>query len=278
MEKIMKQYRISFLGMGNMASALLEGILSADTLGIRPDAICMYDRLHSQCERYSHTGASTVSSASDAVRFGDIVFIAVKPQNIKDLLEEITQAGTDLCGKTCVRIVARVKRASICKGLGGTVPVIRTIPNTPLLIAKGTTALSRNDSVKDDVFAFVCDLFGASGSTLLVEEDKINAVTAATSSAPAYIYLIIQAIVEGAEKQGLSGPEIQEAVCHMVAGSAEMVLRTGKSPEELIRMVTSPNGTTERAMRVLNEKGVKEIFAEAMDACTRRAEELSRLF
>lgn len=273
----MNPYKISFLGMGRMASALLGGILGAQTLGIRPEQLCMYDKLPEQCLRMSDTGVSAAASAGEAVRFGDIIFLAVKPQNIRELFETVRESGADISGKTFVSIVAGVTIKSICEMIGGPAPVIRTIPNTPLLIGKGTTALSRNGLVDVSVFDFVRQLFGAAGTTLCVEEDKINAVTAATSSAPAYIYLVIQAIIEGAERQGLSGREIQEAVCHMVAASAEMVLKTEKTPEELIAMVTSPNGTTERAMRVLNGKGVKEIFSEAMDECVKRAEELSRL-
>ncbi len=260
----MKKY--SFIGAGNMAYAMIGGMDGAD--------VTVYDKMTSQYEKFGGR-VKTAKSAADAVKTADYVVLAVKPQNFKELLKELRENGVSLDGKTFVSIAAGVKTESICEGLGRDVPVIRTMPNTPLLIGKGVTALSRNALVTDEAFGEIDAMFSSVGVTIELPEDKMNTVIAATSSAPAYIYYIIDSICEEARAEGLDIPEITRAVCEMVKGSADMVMTSGRTPKELIKMVTSPNGTTERAMNVLYESNVSETIAEAMKACTKRAFELS---
>lgn len=260
----MKRY--AFIGAGNMAYAIIGGMGEAD--------ITVYDKITSQYEKFGGS-VKTAKSAPKAVENADYVVLAVKPQNFAELLEEVRNSGVSLDKKTFVSIAAGVKTNSICKGLGRDVPVIRTMPNTPLLIGKGVTALSRNGLVSDEAFNEIDAMFSSIGVTVELPEDKMNAVIAATSSAPAYIYHIIDSICAEARAEGLDFPGITEAVCEMVKGSADMVLQSGKTPAELIKMVTSPNGTTERAMNVLYGEGIAETIARAMQACTKRAQELS---
>lgn len=260
----MKRY--AFIGAGNMAYAIIGGMGKAD--------VTVYDKITSQYEKFG-TAVKTAESAPKAIENADYVVLAVKPQNFAELLEEVKNSGICLDGKTFVSIAAGVKTESICKGLGKDVSVIRTMPNTPLLIGKGVTALSRNGLVSDEAFKEIDAMFSSIGVTVELPEDKMNAVIAATSSAPAYIYHIIDSICAEAKAEGLDFPGMTEAVCEMVKGSADMVLQSGKTPAELIKMVTSPNGTTERAMNVLYSEGISETIAKAMKACTKRAEELS---
>ena len=261
----MKRY--SFIGAGNMAYAIIGGMGSGA-------AVTVYDKLASQYDKFG--GAVDIAaSAADAVRVADYVVLSVKPQNFKEVLSKIRESGVDLSGKTFISIAAGVKISSICEALGKEVPVVRTMPNTPLLIGKGVTALSRNDAVDDACFDEVKALFSSLGSIMLLAEDKMNAVIAATSSAPAYIYYIIDCIAKEAVAEGLDGKDVLSAVCEMVKGSADMVLSSEKTPAELVKMVTSPNGTTERAMKVFYEGGLDLMIAKAMKECTKRAEELS---
>lgn len=260
----MKRY--SFIGAGNMAYAMVCGMGSAD--------ITVYDKITSQYAKFAPT-VKIAKSAPDAVRCADYIVLAVKPQNFKELLTEIRESETELSGKIFISIAAGVKISSICSALGSEVAVVRTMPNTPLLIGKGVTALSRNSLVSDADFEEIKSLFSAIGTVLTLEEDKMNAVIAATSSAPAYVYHFIDCIVKEAVAEGLDAEDMLKAVCEMVKGSAEMVLRSDKTPAELVKMVTSPNGTTERAMKVLNDNGFEKTVADAMKACTARAEELS---
>ena len=260
----MKRY--SFIGAGNMAFAIIGGMKNAD--------ITVYDKISSQYEKFGNT-VNIAPSAAKAVELSDYIVLAVKPQNFKELLCEIKESGVSLDGKVFVSIAAGVKISSICTALGKNVPVIRTMPNTPLLIGKGVTALSKNGLVSDEAFENIKATFASCGKVLELPEDKMNAVIAATSSAPAYIYYIIDCIVKEAISQGLDTSELTEAVCEMVKGSADMVMRSNKTPMELVKMVTSPNGTTERAMNVFYCQGLDKMISDAMKACTARAEELS---
>ena len=250
-----------------MAYAIIGG------MGKEAD-ITVYDKMPSQYDKFGGS-VKIAKSAPDAVAAADLIVLAVKPQNFKDVLAEIKGSGASLEGKTFISIAAGVKISSICNALGEEVAVVRTMPNTPLLIGKGVTALSRNGAVSDEIYSEIKNVFAGLGKVIDLPESKMNAVIAATSSAPAYVYYFIDCICREAEAQGLSGREMLEAVCEMVKGSADMVLSSGKSPEELIRMVTSPNGTTERAMNVFYEDGLKETVTKAMKACTVRAEQLS---
>ena len=150
------------------------------------------------------------------------------------------------------------------------------MPKTPLLIGKGVTALCRNKNVSDAQFDLVEHIFASRGATLRLDEANMNKIIAATSSSPAYIFLMIKAICDGAAAEGIRCDNLRDAVCNMVIGSAELALRSDKSLDELIRMVTSPKGTTEKALEVFYAAGFEKTVAAAMDACTRRADELAQ--
>lgn len=259
--------KLAFLGAGNMAFAIVKGLSGAD--------ITLYDKITSQYDKFDES-VKRASSAAEAVKNADRVFLAVKPQNFPELLGELKESGIDLDSKVFVSIAAGISCESICRNLGKTVAVVRTMPNTPLMIGKGVTALSRNELVNDADFDEIVNTFALLGKTMILPEDKMNAVIAATSSAPAYVYHFIDAICKEAKNEGIDTPELLTAVCAMVSGSAEMLMSTDKSPEELIKMVTSPKGTTERAMNVLYEEGFADTVSRAMRACTERAEELSK--
>lgn len=258
-----------FLGAGNMAYAIIGGMKNAD--------ITVYDKLPTQYDKFNGS-VKIASSASEGVRNADYILLSVKPQNFPELLAEIRENVPSLVGKTFISIAAGVSCASICNKLGQNVAVIRTMPNTPLMIGKGVTALSKNAYVSNEAFNEVTGIFAALGKTILLPEDKMNAIIAATSSAPAYVYHFIAAIYNEAKKEGIDAPELLSAICAMVSGSAELLMSTQRTPEELIKTVTSPKGTTEKAMEVLYNEDFAGTVARAMEACTQRAEELSKAY
>ncbi len=266
MKEDLKMKKYAFLGAGNMAFAIIGGMKNAD--------VTIYDKIPSQYDKFENKVKIT-KTAAEAVEKCERIFLSVKPQNFKELLAEIKASGVSLENKLFVTIAAGVSTDSICNGLGRRVPIVRAMPNTPLLIGHGVTAISRNAEVSDADFDEIFEMFSNIGYTFKLPENKMNEVIAATSSAPAYIYHFIECIADEAKAEGLDG-DILSAVCEMVKGAAEMVIKTGKTPKELIKMVTSPNGTTERAMNVLYEKDVRGTISEAMKACTLRAAELSK--
>ena len=261
--------RIAFIGAGNMAYAIIGGMKNTE--------VTVYDKLTAQYDKFDES-IKKASSASEAVSEAEYIVLSVKPQNFPELLNELREGNIKIDNKVFISIAAGISCDSICRGLGKNVAVVRTMPNTPLLIGRGVTALSRNSLVPDKEFEEVNEIFSALGKTLILPEDKMNAVIAATSSAPAYVYKFIDAIYKEARTEGIDSPELLSAICAMVSGSAEMIIATHKTPDELIRMVTSPNGTTERAMKVLDQECFSDTVSKAMKACTERAEELSQSY
>ncbi len=263
--------KIAFIGTGNMASAIINSILASNL--IIAENIYLFNRSK---EKYSKFPTECVKceSINEACNNADYIFLSTKPQNIKDVLADIKCENSDK--KVFVSICAGITIESIEKELNGA-KIIRTMPNTPLLIGQGVTALCRNDSVTDEEFEFVTSLFASSGYTAEFKESEINAITAVTSSSPAYIYYFIKSMLDGAKKLGLDSDNLLEMICRTFIGASNMVLSDPRSVDELIRMVKSPNGTTERALNVFENEGISEINERAMQACADRADELSKL-
>ncbi len=223
-------------------------------------------------------GFRIASSPADAAEISDFIVLSVKPQNYFDVLGNIKESGISLAGKVFISLGAGITSDSVCRCLGADAAVVRTMPNTPMLIGYGVTALCPNKFVSNEDFSKVEAIFASRGATMRLPEEMMNPVISVTSSSPAYIYLMIDAMLSGAKAEGADDPKMLEMICRTVIGSAEMVLKSGKTPEELIRMVKSPKGTTEQALNALSEHGFSEAVADAMHRCTLRAEELSAEF
>lgn len=254
-----------------MAYAIIGGITGgASSLPISKSEIILFDTNPKQYGKFDgdFKFAKDIYEATNA----DIIFLAVKPQNYAAVLEQIN--GSNFEGKIIISIAAGISTEYIESKIGKCA-VVRTMPNTPLLVGKGLTALCRNKNVNDADFDFVESIFAASGTTIRIEESEMNKIIPATSSSPAYVFLFIKAICDGAMAQGLKCDDIRKAVCDAVIGSALLAKESELSLDELIRMVTSPKGTTERAMNVFYEDGFEQIVSKAMDACLKRADELS---
>jgi len=264
--------KFAFLGTGNMAGAIIRSMYG----NYSPDRIVLFDKDTSKYDVYRKEPYILATSAAEAVSLADYIVLSVKPQNFTELLTEIKNADIDLSNKTFISIAAGITTDFVCEKLGRKVAVIRTMPNTPLLIGKGVTALSRNDCVSDSIFKNICAVFAASGSAFTLPEDKMNDIISVTSSSPAYVYLFIKSIYDTAVEMGFDNKDLLEIVCKTVIGSAEMILKTQKTPDELIAMVKSPKGTTEQALNVFEENNFENIVKQAMLKCSERAEELSK--
>lgn len=262
--------KLAFLGVGNMAGAILGSLR-----GVVDDAdIILFDRFPEAMARYADRGYVRAVSAPAAAAAADCVIFAVKPQNMPELFDELKAADV-VHDKLLVSIAAGVPIRAFTDAFGP-LPVVRTMPNTPMLIGEGVIALCRNALVDDAAFAFVRSLFDAAGSTIVLDEADMNKIISVTSSSPAYVFLFIKSIYESGLAQGLADEGLLDAVCDAVIGSAKLVKASDKTPDELIAMVTSKKGTTEQALMKLDEYKFAEGIHEAMLACTRRAEELGR--
>lgn len=264
--------KFAFLGTGNMAGAIVRSMQN----NYSAEDIILFDKDFSKYDPYRNEPFVLANTASEAVEKADFIFLSVKPQNFTDLLTEIKESGVSLEGKTFISIAAGITTDFVCDKLGQKVAVIRTMPNTPLLVGKGVTALSKNEYVNEKVFKNICAVFAASGTSFTLPEEKMNDIISVTSSSPAYVFLFIKSIYDAATEMGFDNKDMLEIICKTVIGSTELLLKTGKTPDELITMVKSPKGTTEQALNVFYDNNFSDIVKEAMIKCSERAEELSK--
>lgn len=266
---------IAFIGVGNMASAIISGITrEGSPVSVAYSDLILSDCLTEKCLPYQDKGAYVASSVSEAASRADCIVLSVKPQNFSEILPELsTVEGIEK--KLIVTIAAGITSTRVRDALHGA-PVVRVLPNTPMLIGMGVSAVCRADDVPSEDFTFVCGLFESSGNVTVIDEEEMNRIISVTSSSPAYVFAFIKAVCDGATAQGLDGEALLPAVCDMVIGSATLLKTGGKTPEEQIRMVTSKGGTTERAMATLTNRNLYGMIKDAMQACTACADELSR--
>ena len=261
---------IAFLGVGNMGSAILGGMLNAGVFAAENILLC--DMQKEKCIPFIERGCTFTSSPAEAVQQADTILLAVKPQQLGDLLESIAP----ICGgKLILSIAAGVTIRRIREALPGTC-VIRIMPNTPLLVGCGVSALCRDENVSEEDYALAERIFSASGTVISVREEQINPITALTSSSIAYFARFIGEMCAWAKENGFDDDaEILRMVCGSAEGASKLLTETEFDPRTLERAVTSPGGTTERAMAVFTERELGSMIAAAMDACRNRADELS---
>jgi pyrroline-5-carboxylate reductase len=265
--------KIGFIGVGNMAGAIIGGITAEGGTVAYADLV-LYDCLPEKCDTWAALGANVVDSEAAVVENADVIVLAIKPQGFPELLSRLATLPS-IRNKIIVTIAAGITVESISKTLNNP-SVVRVLPNTPMLIGRGVSVICRSNAVVGDDFDFVVSMFEASGRVMLIDESEMNRIISVTSSSPAYVFAFIKAICDGAAAQGLTSEEILPAVCDVIIGSAMLMKQGAKTPEEQIAVVTSKGGTTERAMAVLKEKDLYGMMAEAMLACTKRADELGR--
>jgi pyrroline-5-carboxylate reductase len=272
-EMLLKEKILGFVGAGNMAGAIVNGIVGTKTFA--PQKIYVYDiNAEKSKELQSAAGVNGVDSLIALIENCDIIFLAVKPQNFAEVLAAIKPVVNE--SKLFVSIAAGISTKYIIDSVGCDCPVIRTMPNTPLLIGKGATAICRIENVSDEDFDLVKSLFAACGTVTVLDESQMNAVISVNSSSPAYIYLFAKAMMDNAVKQGIDADTALQLICQTFEGSAGMLRKPELTPDALIKMVSSPGGTTLKALDVFYERDFENIVGDAMMACTKRAEELGK--
>lgn len=262
--------KIGFIGAGNMATAIIGGLVRS---GFNKNDIYVYDVFEEKLTAFSQMGVSVSTSAFELTKETDIVVLAVKPQQYGEVLKGIKEAA-DMT-KTFVSIAAGITVSYVREKLSLDVPVVRVMPNTPLLLGKGATAVSPSENVSDESFAVVKGMFESSGVVEILPENLMNAIISVNGSSPAYIYLFAKAVCDSAEAQGIDRDVAMKLFTSVLEGSAEMLRSSGDDPDTLIQKVSSKGGTTIAALERLYAHGFCEAVDDAMKACTKRAEELS---
>lgn len=262
---------LGFIGAGNMAGAMIDGILSKALLQPEEVAVCEMDP--AKAEAFGSQGCKLFSAIQELVTACDTIVLAVKPQSFPQVLPEVAKTMT--ADKVLVSIAAGISAEMIKKAVGFDCKVILVMPNTPLMLGQGATALARVAPTTEEEFRRVRALFDAVGTTGEVPSGKMREVIPVNGSSPAFVYLFARTIVECAENHGLDGETAMALFCQTLIGSAHMLLESGQTPMELIRAVCSPGGTTLAAMRTLEDQGFTSALTKAFEACVQRAEELS---
>lgn len=262
---------IGFIGLGNMATAIIGGILQKGAA--QKQNIVGSDKMTAACERVAEKyGITTYNSNSEVVRHADILFLAVKPQFFPEVLEEIR---SEIRPETVIVSIAAGKTLDyIGQLLGGDKKIIRCMPNTPALVLEGCTGVCANDRVSETEFNEVMDLLRSFGVAEAVPERLMDVVVGVSGSSPAYVFMFLEAMADEAVAAGMPRKQAYTFAAQAVLGSAKLMLETGKHPGELKDMVCSPGGTTIQAVKVLEEKGLRSAVMDAMEACIEKSRNL----
>ena len=257
---------LGFVGCGNMAQAMLKGILAkglykADEIIVSRRTKEALDALHEEL------GVQTTTDNKEVAEKADVLVLAIKPYQFADVIPEIAPVCKE--NALVISIAAGQTIANIEKLFGKTMKIVRTMPNTPALVLAGATGMCFHPSVSKEERGTAITIFESFGVVAEVSENMIDTVIGVSGSSPAYVFMFIEAMAGGMPRA-----MAYELAAQTVYGSAKMVLETGKHPGELKDMVCSPAGTTIEAVRVLEEKGLRSAVIEGQMACVKKAREL----
>jgi pyrroline-5-carboxylate reductase len=283
--------RIAIIGGGSIGEALLSGLLRA---GRQVKDMVVAEKAPDRAKYLSETYSVLVTTTADAVDTATYVIVAVKPADVESVIGEIAdaaaKAGSDAAEQVFVTVAAGVTTAYYENKLPAGSPVIRVMPNAPVVVGGGVSALARGRFATPDHLKAVSAIFDAVGGVLSVPESQLDAVTAVSGSGPAYFFLMVEALVDAGVAAGLSRSVATDLVVHTMAGSAAMLLERldeaqpagdaamgtamDTTAAQLRATVTSPGGTTAAGLRELERGGLRAAVAAAVDAAKRRSEQL----
>ncbi len=276
--------KIAFIGVGNMAQAIISGITARETGSVAWSDIILFNRHREKIEKYSSFGSRIADTLNEAVDLADCIILCVKPQNFCEILPTLSKCK-NVENKLFISIAAGIGTEAVSSAANGA-PVVRVMPNTPLMIGQGVSALCRNSVVSDEDFCFACDIFSSAGTVITIDESEMNKIICVTGSSPAYVFMLIKAMYDGACMQGLlkdgdsnnglTSDNLITCICDTIIGSAMLMKCGNKTPDEQIATVASKGGTTERAISELERYNIYEAVSSAMKKCTDRAEELGK--
>ena len=262
--------KIGFIGAGNMASALVSGILKSGA--VTAADIIISDRDVTKLKQWEAKGVVTTSDNLVAEEKSDILFFAVKPNIMQSVLAQMQGDSS----KLYISIAAGVTLAFLEKNLGKDKKIIRTMPNTPAMVGCGMTVLAPNGNITKEEEAKALSLFEGVGAALTMKESELEIATALHGSSPAYAYIMIDAMADAGVRYGLTKENALKLAAKALEGSAKMVLETGIHPEQLKDQVCSPGGTTIAAVCELERTGFRTSLQAAIDACVKKNKELQQ--
>ncbi|WP_435950087.1 pyrroline-5-carboxylate reductase [Psychrobacter sp. DM8] len=270
---VLNDKKISFIGGGNMAQALISGLIGC---GVNPKLVTVADPSSEIRQTLTAKGINTVDPTEDAtsaVISADVIVLAVKPQVMKMVVSAFTEV---LDKQLIISVAAGLSTDILSAMLGGYSNIVRAMPNTPAMIQMGATGLYASAATNDDDKQLAEAVMAASGLVMWVnDEAHMHAVTAVSGSAPAYVFYFIESMIDGAVDLGLSRKQASALAMQTMLGASKMAMDSDDAPSELRRKVTSPNGTTQAAIESMQANEIGRQIAEAMQACYQRSEALS---
>ncbi|KPK82805.1 MAG: hypothetical protein AMJ81_09175 [Phycisphaerae bacterium SM23_33] len=268
----MTDHQLGVIGAGNMAEALLRGAISANV--IHHNAVIASDPQFSRRQYFTRElGVTSVEDNATPAACPRLL-LAVKPQVMAGVLAGITP--TVAADATVISIAAGIRTQFIHDNLGGKGRIVRVMPNTPMLVGRGASALCKGPGADDSDLSWAERLFAACGKTLRVEEPMIDVVTALSGSGPAYFFYLIEAMVGAAEAEGMDQAAALELAVQTCVGAGELLVRSGETPHVLRAKVTSPGGTTQAAIESMEAAGVREALIAAIRRAAERSRELGK--
>jgi len=265
--------RIGFVGTGHMARALARGLLQ--TQSITKEQLLGHDINPEAAQRFfDQTGGTTVTSIKDLVAGSDVVFLAVKPQQMGEVLRSIGALRANGFNPLWITVAPGIPLRTYLKEIGNTARLVRVMPNTPCLVGKGVSGFCTSEGVKPDDVKLATDLLTTVGIAIQVPERQLDAVTGLSGSGPAYVYMMIEAMADGGVKMGLSRERAIQLAAHTVRGAVDVLLHTNEHPGALKDKVCSPRGTTISGVHALEQAGFRAALIGAVEAATLRSREM----
>jgi pyrroline-5-carboxylate reductase len=264
--------RVGFVGGGNMGEALVRGLTKT---GLMPVGhLLMADVRTERLEELKRLyGVIVISDNVTLVRRADVVILAVKPQILGGVLDEIAPATP---GKLLISVAAGVSTGEIRRHLPPGTRLIRVMPNTPALVLEGATAIARAAGLEEGDLDTARQIFEAVGRVVILDEEMMDAVTGLSGSGPAYIALVVEALADGGVRVGLDRKTAMTLAMQTVLGSARLLIDTGMHPGQLKDMVSSPGGTTIAGIHTLEAGGLRRTLIDAVERATQRSRELGQ--
>lgn len=266
----MNDLHLGFIGAGNMATAILDGVVARGLF--QPEHIIISNPHTDKLAHPKELGVRVTGSNCEVVDASDLIILAVKPQKYEEVVGDLAPR---CAGRCIVSIAAGISTHWLRERLPGAF-VIRVMPNTPLQLGLGATAIAGTDGVPGELFQTVCDIFAAAGTVSVIPESQMDAVIPVSGSSPAFFFRMADVMVQWAREQGMDPQVALELAASAMKGSAEMLLRSGKTAAELTRQVCSPGGTTLAALTAFDERGFDALMRDAMERCAQRSRELGR--
>ncbi|OGR60575.1 MAG: pyrroline-5-carboxylate reductase [Elusimicrobia bacterium GWA2_69_24] len=264
--------RIAVIGAGHIGTALIGGLLKAKLLDAKNITAARRDAAALE-ELRKRFGVHVTPDNRKAVKGAHIVILSVKPQTALAVLDELAPAMDE--SQLIITVMAGIATETIVKHLGKPNPVVRAMPNTPVLVDQGATPIAKGAHASEEHLRLAESVFKAVGIVETIPESLMSAVTGLSGSGPAYIYMVIEALTDGGVKMGIPRVTARRLAAQTVLGAAKLVIETGKHTAVLKDEVTTPGGTTIAAVHELESKGLRTVLMDAVVTATKRADELS---